>query len=757
MERLLTCILLILPIFLSAQSRPLKGRVVDKNHQPIEYAAVMMQTLDSVFVCSTTTDSLGNFSLSESRASFRLYVQQLMYQPFIHQYTDKDNLFIVLEERDNILKEVVVKANRPIVKVENGMMNYDLSVLTDKKVVSNVYEALKELPGIREDKGELTLAGAPGLSVILNGKPSTMTYDQLKTLLQNMPVNRVEKVEVTYSAPPQYHIRGAAINVVLNRASDFSFQGEITAMYLNKFFNSYGTGANLRFSTPKYALDVMYDANNDKDFQRVRTLSLHTLGDTIYNINQDQQIRSKGWTHSLRSALEYNISDKSTFDIAYVGDFSPRGSQNVATTGNYQESASYNSGTISMNNVSTQYKSSFGLSVGVDYTNYHTSGVQQLNSTTNKRNYAFMVASGQNIDRLLLTADQEHPLKSNWNLGYGVSYCYANDKNYQTYSKVQGGLNTKDTKTRLEEQTTDFYFKMGKDYESGQSFSISATGEYYSIGSYHKWAIFPQASLTYFKSPENVFQLSLSTKKQYPNYWEMNPSLSYIDVYAVAEGTPGLRPASTCSVTGSYILNQRYTFTLFWTYINDYFTQSVYQSTKQLQLIYKTRNWNYSQRLGANVAIPFKMKGWLDSQLSLTVLNSRQKCDDYYDIPFNRSLWMGDMSLNNNIILNKQISFELNASGQTKSMQGTYDVNGVYSVDAAAKWTFDKGRATLSARLNDIFDTGMPFVKVRFKGQYLNMNMEHYNRNVELHFSYRFGGYKEKEMKEVDTSRFGKK
>ena len=48
----------------------------------------------------------------------------------------------------------------------------------------------------------MTLVGAGNLTVILNGKPTTMDVGQLETLLRNTPVSRVEKAEVMYSAPP---------------------------------------------------------------------------------------------------------------------------------------------------------------------------------------------------------------------------------------------------------------------------------------------------------------------------------------------------------------------------------------------------------------------------------------------------------------------------------------------------------------------------------------------------------------------------
>lgn len=52
-------------------------------------------------------------------------------------------------------------------------------------------------------KGRLTLAGIEKLTVILNGKPTTMDAGQIETFLRNTPVDRVEKTEVMYSASPE--------------------------------------------------------------------------------------------------------------------------------------------------------------------------------------------------------------------------------------------------------------------------------------------------------------------------------------------------------------------------------------------------------------------------------------------------------------------------------------------------------------------------------------------------------------------------
>jgi hypothetical protein len=66
-----------------------------------------------------------------------------------------------------------------------------------------------------------------------------------------------------------------------------------------------------------------------------------------------------------------------------------------------------------------------------------------------------------------------------------------------------------------------------------------------SIGNYHKWAFYPQASVTYFKTPSHVFILSLSSDKDYPSYWQMQSSVTHLDGYQEIRGTSDLRPSST--------------------------------------------------------------------------------------------------------------------------------------------------------------------------------------------------------------------
>ena len=117
------------------------------------------------------------------------------------------------------LPEVMIIGERPVVKASQGKLVYDLPQLIRDLPVDNAYDAVKELPGVTEMNGGLQLAGQ-GVTVILNGKVTTLSVEQLYTLLRSIPASRIEKAEVMYNAPARYQVRGALINVQLKQTSD---------------------------------------------------------------------------------------------------------------------------------------------------------------------------------------------------------------------------------------------------------------------------------------------------------------------------------------------------------------------------------------------------------------------------------------------------------------------------------------------------------------------------------------------------------
>lgn len=741
----------------STESDTIAGRLVDTTGAPVPGAAVVLFGSDSTYVDAVASNLEGRFEIRSALRPYRLQVQHLAYELCEIESDRPDLGDIVLAESQVSIDAVVVEGERPVVRVEQGRLNYDLGQLTRNQAVNNAYEALTRLPGVSEQDGTLSLAGASSVTVILNGRPSTMTSEQLAALLRSTPVDRVEKAEVMYSAPPQYHVRGAAINLVMRRSHDTAFSGEVHGNYTDRYFANWELGGNFVISSPKWSADVMYTALRGKSKTCYDLLSRHTLDGRQYDISQEESITGEGWSHQLRAAVEYAPRERGRLSAAYTASFSPDGSGISRSQGNYVGSLSQKVSDKSLHNVALRYTSDFGLDIGADYTHYDDPERSTLtNDYADGSATAFDVVSGQRIDRLNVTVDEDHTFDSGWNLTAGASFGLSLSHDWQHYTVLEGNPVTADTDSRLDEYTGNLYAGFGRQF-GHTGFSLSLAGEYYRLGDYENWSLYPQASFSWIPSDKHIVQLNFSSDKQYPSYWEMQGAVSYIDGYSEIHGTSGLRPSRNYEAQAIYIYRQKYIFVLFWNEMPDYFVQAAWQSSDRLALIYQSLNWNTNRQWGVNAVVPFRIGRWLDSRLTVTGLRMRQRCDSFHDMSFDRAKWVAVVRLNNTFRLCRKpdLALEVNGFFQSAAIQGTYDINPLGSVDAALKWTFDKGRASLSLRCSDIFETSSPLTRIRYGGQWLDMGSQRYSRTTTVHFSYRFGGYREKKHKEVDTSRFG--
>mgnify|MGYP006993784011 FL=1 len=81
------------------------------------------------------------------------------------------------------LPEVMITGERPIVKAEQGKLVYDLPRLVGNLPVDNAYDAVKNLPGVM-DLGEGLMLGGQEVTVVINGKVTTLSTGQLNALLK---------------------------------------------------------------------------------------------------------------------------------------------------------------------------------------------------------------------------------------------------------------------------------------------------------------------------------------------------------------------------------------------------------------------------------------------------------------------------------------------------------------------------------------------------------------------------------------------
>ena len=745
-------------------AQKITGVITDRDNNPIEFATIVLQTTDSVFLNSAYTDSVGRFSIKTDTLPVIITIQHLMYETYQKKCNTKAIGSIQMNEKSQMLSEVSIIGEYPLVRVIDGKMTYNMSQLLTDKMATSIYDAILKLPGIHIQKGTFQLIGANNVTILINGKKTNMDENQLNNLLKNMPKERIREAEVMYSAPPQYHVRGAVINLVLDNAiyDTQQLQGQINTLYNQGYYKNFQGGVTILYNTPKTLTDFLYSFG----YNQVRTgqeiISQHIFNDQVSDINQSDRGYSVKPIHTIRLGNDWLINDKDKITLAYTAEIQPWMRSFNSSNGTYSDSENKKNTDkpVQMHNIALNYTSGFGFNTGIDFTSYKNHTTQHYRERMEGKEDFFDARSKQDIRRLSFYADKSHSLGKGWTLNYGTKFSFASDKSSQIYhSSVSHNWSDYDSDSQLNEYTYDLYAGFSKRFANNLSLNASLTGEYYKHKKIDYRSLFPMMEITYTANPVSVFQLSVSSDKVYPSYWEMQNTTSYLNGYTEIQGNTDLRPAKNYSFQLNYIWKSKYIFTLFANYTDDFFCQIPYQSSDRLMLIYKTLNFNYSAKLGFNMMIPFRISRIFESRFILNGYYDKMKSDHYYDLSFTKNNLAIYTNLDNTFTISSKpnIKAELSGSYISRNIQGPMTINAMYRIDTGIKWTFNRNKAELSLKVNDIFNSWAPKeLNLQYQTQNLRMKEVVDSRRISLSFTYRFGDFKPKAHKEVDQSRFGK-
>ena len=653
------------------------------------------------------------------------------------------------------LPEVMVEGERPVVKALPGRLEYDLPRMIAQKPIDNVYDALKELPGVVEMNGGLTL-GARGVTVVLDGKVTNMSAGQLYSLLKSMPASRIERVEVMYNAPARYQVRGALINVRLrHRIGDpGSVQGEAFAKYDQRHEASFEERASLLYNGGKLSADFLYSHAHGESYHTTDKEARHwqEAEGEAYSVRNHERGHGRNHTHTFRLGAGYRFAENHSLDFVYNGSYDTShynqyttGTQTATTLGNQE---------AWLHNGRLDYQAPFGLKAGAEFTWYHAPGSQRLVSEMDGTSMDFYTEDAQRINAWKFYVSQEHQLKHGWGLNYGAVYSTSVDNSYQRYSGNEGLPSDMDSRRR--EQTLNVYAGFSKSFGEDLSVDFSLAAERYRTPVWDEWSWYPNLTAMYKPSASHIVQLSFSSDKRYPGYWAVQDAVSYLGGgYSEVQGNPLLKPSKDYDVRLVYVLKSKYIFSAWFSHTEDYATQTLYQSPERLVEIYRYLNFDFQRQAGIQASLPFKIKKWLDSRLTLIGVWMREKDNDFYDMPFDRRICYGMAVWNNTVMLSTRPDLRLTLNGfvRSKAHQGTYDLPASGNVDIALRYAFAGKNCILSAWCKDIFETAGIDPYIRLARQWVTNDYSCY-RSVGLSFTWKFGGYQEKRREAVDTSRF---
>lgn len=662
------------------------------------------------------------------------------------------------------LPEVMIVGERPVVKASAGKLEYDMPRMIQNRPIDNVYEALKELPGVTEQDGKLTL-GMQGVTVVLDGKVTNMSTEQLYALLKSMPADRIERVEVMYNAPARYQVRGAILNVRLrHRIGDPGvLQGELYGKYNQEHEASFEERTSLLYNGNKFSADFLYAHTHGNSFSTTDKEARHwqQADGSTHLIQNYEVMRDRSHDHNFRLGTDYQLAENHTLSFVYNGTYTTSHTRQH-TTGT-QTAESLTDQTSWLHNGRLDYQTPIGLKAGLEFTWYNAPDKQWLHSRMEEQQLDFYTEAGQRINAWKFFLAQEHTLKNGWGLNYGTVYTTTIDNSFQTYYDNEEKETTPDKsalpdniKSRRREQTLNIYAGFSKSFGQQLMTDFSLAVERYKTPVWNEWDVYPVLNLTYLPADGHILQLNFSSDKSYPGYWTVQDVVSYLGGgYSEIQGNPLLKPAIDYTTSLSYILKSKYVFTTWFTHTKDRTLQTLYQSPDELLELYKYQNFDFEQQAGLQASIPFKIGKWYNSRLTLIGLWMRQKDSNFYDLPFDRNRLLGIAMLNNTFTLSRKPDLSLTVDGrlQGRAIQGIYDIPTCGNLSASLRYSFMNGNAILTAWCRDIFQTSMPCPQIRYDRQWVTNNYSSF-RSIGLSFTWKFGGYKEKKREKVDTSRF---
>lgn len=763
----------------------ISGKVMDGKEQPVDGVAVILQTLDSVYVDAVVTDTLGDFRLNHPLdQSYRLIFQHILYNMVEKEITTANVGTVVLEEKDYQLAEITVKGERPQVKLEGGKLTYDVPQLMKDKTATNAFEIIKDLPGLIERNDNLELVGASRLNIILNGQLTTMSADQLIQLLKTMPASRVEKAEVMYNAPAKYNVKGALLNVVLskNESETPSWQGETGVDYTQYRHAGGDAHVNLLYTNKGFSIDFLLNGNKRRDVMGEDMLARHTLNSGMTEISQHNRALVHVNRGTVRLGMDYTFANEDKLSLAYYlkGDkvLSDRDAftsyLDLSKPENKSESTSLvrDDGHSAIHNIRLQYDGHAGISAGADFTRYHSPSVLDYQDTNGSRT-DMINNTRQDVSRWSVFLNKTHSFASGWGLNYGVHGGYASSKNYSEYLYDQGAGYEMDEEA-LEDNTqkeyiVDIFAEVSKSFGERFSATVGLKGEYFksdyassreNMNLWNEEALFPTVSLSYTFSPRHILQFDISSDKTYPGYWQVSPQVTPLNSYSEVAGNPLLKPYRTYEGQMVYIFRQKYMLVAFCEYTPDYFAQLPYQSDTELKTVFRFENMDYSLEAGLAVIIPFNVGRFWNSRITLRGWRMQEKNDNFHGISYNREAYLGLAHMSNTFNLCDKPNLKMTIDGQyvtPGAIQGIYDLGSMYEISAGLKWTFLNDRASLTLKGDDIFASSIPrTIKINQGNQWSRMRKLNDERCLKLSFVWKFGGYKEREHDSIDTSRFGK-
>jgi len=327
-------LLLILSIFtlnLSASNTDpiekimLTGKVVDNDtKQPLEYATIVIKSLDGKIITGGITDTKGEFSIQVVKGVYDISIEFISFKTKTFKRKEiagnTDLGTITLEVDAQTLNEVVVVAEKSTVEIRLDKKIYNVGKdMTVKGGTAS--DVLDNVPSVSVDvEGNVSLRGSENVRILINGKPSGLVGMSSTDALRQLPADAIEKVEVITSPSARYDAEGTAgiLNIILRKGKANGFNGSVSASA--GIPDNYGLSANLNYRTNKvnYFASGGYNYRNAPGNSKSDVTYLNPSEFTPDFRNERREYERENNNYNIRFGTEYFLTDKTSITGTFL-------------------------------------------------------------------------------------------------------------------------------------------------------------------------------------------------------------------------------------------------------------------------------------------------------------------------------------------------------------------------------------------------------------------------------------------------------
>jgi len=789
-----------------------RGKIVDKaTSEPIEFVNVVVTPKGSDSMAGgAITDVDGVFRIEGLKfGSYVLTISYIGYQNATREFTlsasakNANYRQIALEEDAQTLGEVEVTGIRSQMKfeIDKKVFNVDQAIAATGGSASDI---LQNIPSVEVDtEGTVSLRGSESVTVWINGKAQGLTADNQGDILEQMPAESIERIEVITNPSAKYSPEGTVgiINIVLKRDRKAGYYGSAQAgasMY-DTDFGGYNASANINYSSgvlDAYA-NVSYRERrhmNENESYRENYLGM----DTTY-LDQLGCGNMKGGNVFARAGLTWNPTQKDHISFDLMGMMGNNERHNEI---NYEGGELINStlhkaytrnrtttstGDMLMYNLSIGYKHEWSTTHWIDFTasrhSWGNSGSNEYIDTVYNSygTYQLQKSTMDNVD-YELQLDYENAFNENHKLqaGYRGTFTRENspvstfeDKNEQ--KEILELYNKFIYNRDLHALYATYSGKLWKNF----GYQVGLRGEYYKVFTDSRskevaggneiphpesmkpvFQLFPSVFLSYQLPNDNELQVNYTKRVRRPWGGQLNSFKNVTDSTNISFGNPLLKP----EYSNAFELNYLKSWENHMLSVSAYYrtTDDIMQRISYMDggIMYSTSD-NVAQSLSSGVEIVGKNRffGKLDLTTTLNMYYYKLEAFDFI-MPNGQNLH-GDASEDFSWNLRMMASMGLPKAWSVQ-LTGMYNAKSViaqgyrapnYGLDAGIRKQFAGGKWSLSLNGRDLLNSRR-FHSVKWVDGEFYQDSSNFRggRRISATLTYSFGNMRAKKPRKMDDS-----